>query len=76
VALDADLGAAVSTPAMPDLCGREGLTLTVLRPSGKTLVDGVPYDSISESGYVEPQTRVRVVRCEQAQIYVEAVEKR
>ena len=73
VALDTDLGEAVTTPAMPDVCGREGLTLTVLRPSGKTLVDGVLYDSISESGYVEPQTRVRVVRCEQAQIYVETV---
>ncbi|MDR1747116.1 MAG: nodulation protein NfeD [Tannerella sp.] len=73
VALTADLEDAVSSPVHRGLEGREGVAVTVLRPSGKVAVDGTLYDSISESGFMEQGTHVRITRCENAQVYVERI---
>jgi membrane-bound serine protease (ClpP class) len=73
MALTADLEGAVSSPALTDLIGADGIADTVLRPSGKVLVGGQLYDSVSESGFIEKGTAVRVTRFENAQIYVECV---
>lgn len=70
MALQADLEKAVSSPSLIDLIGREGRAATVLRPSGKVLVDGEMYDGVSESGFIERGKSVRVVRFENAQVYV------
>lgn len=70
MALQADLEKAVSSPSQIDLIGREGRAATVLRPSGKVLVDGEMYDGVSESGFIERGKSVRVVRFENAQVYV------
>ena len=71
VALTADLETAVSSPVLTDLIGKEGITATVLRLSGKVIIDGVYYDGISESGFIEKGVKVTVVRFENAQVYVE-----
>lgn len=71
MALTADLTASVSTPVLTDMVGRTGVAETVLRPSGKVLIDGRLYDGVSESGFIERGTAVRVTRFENAQIYVE-----
>lgn len=71
VALETDLEEAVSAPDYSALVGREGTAATVLRPSGKVWIDGELYDGVSESGFVEKGTRVRVIRFENAQVYVE-----
>ena len=71
VALTADLETAVSSPVLSDLIGKEGTTATVLRPSGKVIIDTVYYDGISESGFIEKGVKVIVVRFENAQVYVE-----
>ncbi|MDR0845210.1 MAG: nodulation protein NfeD [Tannerella sp.] len=71
VALTADLEHAVSAPSLFDLVGKEGIAATVLRPSGKVTIDGTGYDGISESGFIEKGATVRVVRFENAQVYVE-----
>ncbi|MDR0758414.1 MAG: nodulation protein NfeD [Tannerella sp.] len=73
VALSADLQGAVATPVPEGLAGKEGVANTVLRPSGKVLVDGRLYDGISESGFIECGTAVRVTRFENAQVYVEQI---
>ena len=73
MALHADLGEALSAPVHTELIGRRGVAATVLRPSGKVLVGTEAYDGISESGFVEKGTPVRVVRCEGAQLYVAAL---
>jgi membrane-bound serine protease (ClpP class) len=74
VALTADLEDAVSSPSLTGLVGKEGLAATVLRPSGKVSVDGEIHDGISESGFVDKGTKVRIVRFENAQVYVEKTE--
>ena len=71
VALIADLETAVSSPVLTNLIGKEGTTATVLRPSGKVIVDNEYYDGISESGFIEKGIKVTVVRFENAQVYVE-----
>ena len=73
VALTADLEMSVSTPVLTALVGKAGIAATVLRPSGKVIIDGVYYDGISESGFIEKGAPVTVVRFENAQVYVETL---
>ncbi|MDR2498419.1 MAG: nodulation protein NfeD [Tannerellaceae bacterium] len=71
VALATDLADAISVPVVHGLIGKNGRSLTVLRPSGKVVIDGEIYDAISETGFVEKGVWVKVVRTENAQVYVE-----
>jgi len=71
VALEADLESATSSPVLTNLIGREGIAVTVLRPSGKVEIDGIYYDGVSTSGFIEKGTNVTVVHFENAQVYVE-----
>ena len=73
VALVTDLENTTSSPVLTDLIGKEGIANTVLRPSGKVIIDGESYDSVSESGFIEKGTAVRVIRFENAQLYVNAI---
>jgi membrane-bound serine protease (ClpP class) len=75
MALEADLQDAVAAPALSGLTGREGVAATVLRPSGKVMIDGEWYDGISESGFIEKGSSVRVVRFENTQVYVVLTEQ-
>ena len=70
MALNADLGEAVSAPTHAELIGKAGIAQTVLRPSGKVGIEGKVYDGISESGFIEKGEPVVVVRSENAQLYV------
>ena len=70
VALNADLGEAVSAPTHQELIGKEGIAQTVLRPSGKVQIEGQIYDGISESGFVEKGEPIVVIKSENAQVYV------
>lgn len=55
--------------------GREGITVTVLHPSGKVHIDGQDYDAIAlYSTFIEKGTPVRVVRTENAQLYVTPIQ--
>lgn len=71
VALHKDLEDAHSSPSLTSLIGKEGTAFTVLRPSGKVMIDNELYDGVSESGFIEKGTKVEVVRFENAQVYVE-----
>ena len=44
-----------------DLLGRKGITQTVLRPSGRALIDGELVDVITEGEFYEPGTAIKVV---------------
>ena len=72
VALEADLAEAISSPLLTNLIGKEGVTATVLRLSGKVIIDGEYYDGVSESGFIDKGVPVTVVRFENAQVYVES----
>lgn len=71
VALHADLQEAqLPVASIPNLIRKKGIAATVLRPSGKVLIDGETYDAISESGFIEKGTPVQVIRIENMQVYV------
>lgn len=53
------------------LIGRKGEALTVLRPSGKVMVEGEIYDAVSDSGFIERGEPVKIIRFENSQLYVE-----
>lgn len=71
VALNKDLEDAISSPDLSSLIGKEGMAATVLRLSGKVIIDGEFYDAVSESGFIEKGKKIRVIRFENAQVYVE-----
>lgn len=73
VALHKDLEDSHSSPSLTPLIGKEGSAFTVLRPSGKVMIDGELYDGVSDLGFIEKGTRVKVVRFENAQVYVETL---
>jgi membrane-bound serine protease (ClpP class) len=50
--------------------GRTGIAHTVLRPSGKVIIDGEIYDAKSEVAYIEKGEKIIVKREESGQIYV------
>ena len=53
-----------------ELVGLSGTAYTVLRPSGKVLVDGEIYDAKSEIGFIDKDEPVKVIRYETGQVYV------
>lgn len=55
------------------LKGKTGIAKTVLRPSGKVLIDKETYDAVAENGYIEKGEQVVVTRVEATQIYVEKI---
>jgi membrane-bound serine protease (ClpP class) len=52
------------------LVGSNGTAHTVLRPSGKVMIDGDVYAAVAETGFITRGTAVTVRREEQGQLYV------
>lgn len=52
------------------LIGKTGIAQTVLRLSGKVLVDGMVYDAMSQGAFIDKGERIRIVRHEAGQLYV------
>ncbi|MFP4488515.1 MAG: NfeD family protein [Bacteroidales bacterium] len=52
------------------LAGARGKAYTVLRPSGKVIIDNEIYDARSEIGYIDRDADIRVIRDEAGQLYV------
>lgn len=53
--------------------GKEGEAYSILRPSGKVIVEGEVYDAVAESSWIEKGSRVKVIRQETTQIYVRLI---
>ena len=74
LALDSQLGSkngflgVESQPA--GLIGKSGMADSVLRPSGKVVIDDEIYDAVSEYGFIERGAKVKVIRYEGGQIHV------
>lgn len=60
-------------PLSPELVGREGIAETVLRPSGKVVIDGMSYDAVALGAMVAKGARIVVAKIESSQLYVKAV---
>ncbi len=70
--LPAEDGFAAAESGLAGLAGHEGVTLTPLRPAGTADFDGRRVSVVAESGYVELDTRVRVLRVEGNRVVVRA----
>ncbi len=72
IALIADLESSESIDVNTrTLIGQTGETMTVLRPSGKIRIQNEVYDAISSTGFIEKGVKIRVIRFENMQLYVE-----
>ncbi len=58
-----------------ELIGKTGVAHTVLRPSGMVEVEGEVYDAMSNYGYIERGTPVKVISYETGQLHVEELEE-
>ncbi len=57
----------------PDLLGKEGVTLTPLRPSGTAVIDQCYVDVVTGGEMIEREKRVRVVHVEGMRVVVRQV---
>lgn len=70
-ALHADQEGFVSVSMAPMMMvGKTGVAATVLRPSGRVMLEGEHYDAISMKGFIEQGDEVIVKRFENFQLYV------
>ncbi len=55
------------------LVGHDGVAVTDMRPAGKVQVDGETLDAVAMMGFLHAGTRVKIVKYENAQIYVNEI---
>jgi membrane-bound serine protease (ClpP class) len=53
-----------------EMIGKSGVTMTILRPSGRIEIDGEIFDAKAEISYIEKGEKIRVIRDEAGQLYV------
>ena len=63
-------GYIVVNPNLFNLINKEGISQTILRPSGKIIIDNEYYDAVSLYGYIEQSSKIKVVKFENSQLYV------
>ncbi|MDO3409167.1 NfeD family protein [Saccharibacillus sp. CPCC 101409] len=54
-----------------ELVGRDGVSLTPLRPSGTVLIDGERIDVVTEGGFIERDKAVTIVKTEGGRVVVQ-----
>lgn len=69
-AQDKDEGYIGVPPELQQYIGQTGEAATILRPAGKIVIDGTQFDAVALHGYIEQGATVRVVKYENAQLYV------
>lgn len=52
------------------LLGKTGVAVTILRPSGSVIIDGIKTDAITDGEYIYKGTNVKVIRIEGAKVIV------
>ena len=57
------------------LLGKEGKTVTPLRPSGTVEIEGKRYDTVSESGYLDSSETVEIIKVEGYRIVVRKINR-
>lgn len=55
---------------LQEYIGKEGLAATILRPSGKVTIGDRQFDAVALHGYIEKGAGIKVVKYENAQLYV------
>lgn len=73
-ALKSSQKATAAPDGQHEFLGKEGVTLTTLRPSGAARIDGTRVDVVARGVIIEPNVHIRVVAVEGNRVVVEAVE--
>ena len=60
----------ISFDNLSSMTGSTGIARTMLRPAGKVEVDGILYDAVCETGYINADEKIKVIRFETGQLYV------
>lgn len=68
----AEAGYVATDPALQDLCGRQGVAATMLRPAGKATIDGKRVDVVTRGELLEADTPVLVIEVEGNRVVVRA----
>jgi membrane-bound serine protease (ClpP class) len=55
------------------LVGQEGVAQTILRPSGKVIIEDEIYDATALTGYIDKGEKVQVTKYETAQLFVRKI---
>lgn len=77
IALLSDQEGYISVPIEPNMMvNKIGIAATVLRPSGRVIVDDQYFDAVSIKGFLEKGDEVIVKRYENSQLYVIKVESK
>jgi membrane-bound ClpP family serine protease len=63
----------IGTEDLDYFLDKEGIALTVLRPSGTADFSGVKMDVVSEGEYIQKGTKVKVIKVEGRRIVVKAI---
>lgn len=58
-----------------DLIGKEGIALTVLRPSGTGEFEGKRIDIVTDGTYIDGGTKIKIIRIEGNRIVVEQIKQ-
>ncbi len=61
----------VSYPTKSDLIGVEGIALTPLRPAGTAEINEKKYDVVTDGGYIEKGSKIKVLRVEGIKVVVQ-----
>lgn len=71
IALTTDQEGFTSAPEeQKHLIGKIGIAATILRPSGKVIINGDYYDAVATKGFIEPDKAIKVLKYENTQLYV------
>jgi membrane-bound ClpP family serine protease len=66
----------IGTEDLEYFLGKEGITVTVLRPSGTADFDGVKMDVVSQGDFIQKDSKVRIIKVEGRRIVVKQIEKK
>lgn len=64
-----------SNKDLKDMLGKEGIALTILRPSGLGEFDGIKLDVVTEGQFISKGTKIRVVDVEGFKVLVEETQR-
>jgi membrane-bound ClpP family serine protease len=62
-----------SNPQLNELLGKEGITLTVLRPAGTAEIEGNKIDVIAESEFLEKGIKIKVIKVDGIKVVVRQI---
>lgn len=72
--MNASEGYVSSDMSLSPLVGRNGITQSFLRPSGKIVIDDQSYSANAESGYIETNKNIEVTRFDGLILWVKEIE--